>query len=57
MKANTPNATISQWDEAANGEIKGVIGGDRPTSSVIRTVDEPTPSSAAAATPAAPAKK
>jgi peptidoglycan-N-acetylglucosamine deacetylase len=56
MKAKTPLATIAQWDEAAKGEIKGVIGGDRPTSSVIRTIDETTPSSAAA-TQTAPAKK
>ena len=40
MKAKTPLATIAQWDEAAKSEIKGVIGGDRPTSSVIRTIDE-----------------
>ena len=56
MRAKTPLATIAQWDEAAKGEIKGVIGGDRPTSSVIRTIDETTPSSAAA-TQTAPAKK
>jgi peptidoglycan-N-acetylglucosamine deacetylase len=57
MKAKTPLATIAQWDEAAKGEIKGVIGGDRPTSSVIRTIDETTPSSAAATTQAPPVKK
>ena len=56
MKAKTPLATIAQWDEAAKTEIKGVIGGDRPTSSVIRTIDDAAPSSAAA-TQAAPAKK
>jgi peptidoglycan-N-acetylglucosamine deacetylase len=58
MKAKTPLATIAQWDEAAKGEIKGVIGGDRPTSSVIRTIeDTPPPSAATAATKTAPAKK
>jgi hypothetical protein len=59
MKAKTPLATIAKWDEAAKSEIKGVIGGDRPTSSVIRTVDE-APAAAPAATAAtqtAPAKK
>ena len=59
MKAKTPLATIAKWDEAAKSEIKGVIGGDRPTSSVVRTIDE-APASAPAATAAtqtAPAKK
>ena len=56
MKAKTPLATIAKWDEAAKSEIKGVIGGDRPTSSVIRTIDEAGPS-ATAATQTAPAKK
>jgi peptidoglycan/xylan/chitin deacetylase (PgdA/CDA1 family) len=55
MKAKTPLATIAQWDEAAKGEIKGAIGGDRPTSSVIRTIDEAP--SATAATQTAPTKK
>ena len=57
MKAKTPLATIAQWDEAAKSEIKGAIGGDRPTSSVIRTIDEAPPPSATAATQTAPAKK
>jgi peptidoglycan-N-acetylglucosamine deacetylase len=59
MKAKTPLATIAKWDEAAKSEIKGVIGGDRPTSSVIRTIDE-APAAAPAATAAtqtAPTKK
>ncbi len=55
MKAKTPLATIAQWDEAAKAEIKGAIGGDRPTSSVIRTIDEAP--AQAAATRTAPAKK
>jgi peptidoglycan/xylan/chitin deacetylase (PgdA/CDA1 family) len=59
MKAKTPLATIAKWDEAAKSEIKGAIGGDRPTSSVIRTIDEAPPSApaATAATQTAPAKK
>jgi len=57
MKAKTPLTTIAQWDEAAKSEIKGAIGGDRPTSSVIRTIDEASPPSATAATQTAPAKK
>jgi peptidoglycan-N-acetylglucosamine deacetylase len=40
MRAKTPLATIAQWDEAAKGEMKGAVGGDRPTSSVIRTIEE-----------------
>src|SRR5258705_13076383 len=43
MRAKTPLATIAQWDEAAKGEIKGAIGGDRPTSSGIRTIAEAAP--------------
>jgi peptidoglycan/xylan/chitin deacetylase (PgdA/CDA1 family) len=49
MKAKKPLATIAQWDEAAKSEIKGVIGGDRPTSSVIRTIEEAPAASATAA--------
>jgi peptidoglycan/xylan/chitin deacetylase (PgdA/CDA1 family) len=41
MKAKTPLTTLAQWDEAAKGEVKGVIGSDKPTSSVVRTVEEP----------------
>jgi peptidoglycan-N-acetylglucosamine deacetylase len=52
MKAKTPLSTMGQWDEAAKAEVKGVVGGDRPTSSVIRTIEE---APAAAATPAATA--
>jgi len=40
MKAKTPLSTIAQWDDAAKSEIKGVIGSDKPTSSVVRTLDE-----------------
>lgn len=55
MKAKTPLATIARWDEAAKAEIKGAVGGDRPTSSVIRTIEEAP--AQAAASQAAPAKK
>jgi predicted RNase H-like nuclease len=42
MKAKAPIATLARWDEAARGEIKGAMTGvDRPTASVVRTVDEP----------------
>ena len=41
MKAKAPIATLARWDEAARGEIKGAMTGvDRPTASVVRTVDE-----------------
>ena len=44
MKAKTPLATLAQWDEAARKEVKSAgVGPDRPTSSVVRTVEEPTP--------------
>jgi peptidoglycan/xylan/chitin deacetylase (PgdA/CDA1 family) len=49
MKAKAPLATIAQWDDAAKSEVKGVVGSDRPTSSVVRTVEDP-------ASPAVPAK-
>ena len=41
MKAKAPLTTIAQWDDAAKSEVKGVIGSDKPTSSVVRTVEEP----------------
>jgi peptidoglycan/xylan/chitin deacetylase (PgdA/CDA1 family) len=55
MRAKTPLATIAQWDEAAKGEMKGPSGGgDKPTSSVIRTIEEaPTPAVTAGAPAAA----
>ena len=56
MRAKTPLATIAQWDEAAKSEIKGAVGGDRPTTSVIRTIEEAPTSSVTAGAPAA-AKK
>lgn len=40
MKAKTPLSTLPEWDEAAKGEVKGTVGSDRPTSSVIRTIEE-----------------
>ena len=38
MQPKNPVTTIAQWDDAAKGEIKGVVA-DRPTSSVVRTID------------------
>ena len=49
MKAKAPLPTIAQWDDAAKSEVKGVVGSDRPTSSVVRTLDE-TPATAAVKT-------
>jgi peptidoglycan/xylan/chitin deacetylase (PgdA/CDA1 family) len=41
MKAKTPVTTLAEWDEAAKKEIKSAgVGPDRPTSSVVRTIDE-----------------
>jgi peptidoglycan/xylan/chitin deacetylase (PgdA/CDA1 family) len=56
MRAKTPLATLPQWDEAAKGEIKGPSGGDKPTSSVVRTIEE-APAQAVTAGAPAPAKK
>jgi peptidoglycan/xylan/chitin deacetylase (PgdA/CDA1 family) len=40
MRAKAPIATLAQWDDAAKSEIKGAgVGGKRPTSSVVRTID------------------
>jgi peptidoglycan/xylan/chitin deacetylase (PgdA/CDA1 family) len=42
MRAKAPLSTLAQWDDAAKHEIKGAtVGSDRPTSSVVRTVEEP----------------
>jgi peptidoglycan/xylan/chitin deacetylase (PgdA/CDA1 family) len=50
MRAKAPLNTIAQWDDATKHEIKGAtVGSDRPTSSVVRTVDEPAPSQPIAA--------
>jgi peptidoglycan/xylan/chitin deacetylase (PgdA/CDA1 family) len=57
MKAKTPVATLAQWDEAAKGEVKGAVGGDRPTTSVVRTIEEAQPASATTAATKGPAKK
>jgi peptidoglycan/xylan/chitin deacetylase (PgdA/CDA1 family) len=57
MKAKTPVTTLAQWDEAAKGEIKGAIGGGRPTSSVVRTIDEAQPASSTTAATKGPTKK
>jgi peptidoglycan/xylan/chitin deacetylase (PgdA/CDA1 family) len=50
MRAKAPVTTLAQWDDAAKHEIKGAgAGSDRPTSSVVRTVDEPNPTQPVAA--------
>ena len=56
MKAKTPLATLPQWDEAAKSELKSAgIGPERPTSSVVRTLDEAAaPAATAAKAPASP---
>jgi peptidoglycan/xylan/chitin deacetylase (PgdA/CDA1 family) len=42
MRAKAPITTLAEWDDVAKHEIKGAAAGsDRPTSSVVRTVDEP----------------
>jgi peptidoglycan/xylan/chitin deacetylase (PgdA/CDA1 family) len=38
MRAKAPATTLAEWDEAAKQEIKGAVGGDRPTSTVVRTI-------------------
>jgi peptidoglycan/xylan/chitin deacetylase (PgdA/CDA1 family) len=57
MKAKTPVATLAQWDEAAKSEVKGAIGGGRPTSSVVRTIEETQPVSSTTAATKGPTKK
>jgi peptidoglycan/xylan/chitin deacetylase (PgdA/CDA1 family) len=57
MKAKTPVTTLAQWDEAAKSEIKGAIGGGRPTSSVVRTIEEAQPASSTTAATKGPTKK
>jgi peptidoglycan/xylan/chitin deacetylase (PgdA/CDA1 family) len=56
MRAKGPLPTLAKWDEVAKAEVKGPSGGDRPTSSVIRTIDV-APSTAVTAGAAAPEKK
>ena len=59
MKAKTPVTTLAQWDEAVKSEVKGAaVGPDRPTSSVVRTIDEAAPAAIAkpAVSPASPSK-
>ena len=55
MKAKTPVTTIAQWDEAAKNEIKGTGSTDRPTSNVVRTIEEP--AAQTTSTPPVPVKK
>jgi peptidoglycan-N-acetylglucosamine deacetylase len=47
-KAKTAVTTLARWDEAVKGEVKGAaVGPDRPTSSVVRTIDEAAPAGSA----------
>jgi peptidoglycan/xylan/chitin deacetylase (PgdA/CDA1 family) len=49
MKAKATVTTLARWDEAARGEVKGAATGlDRPTTSVVRTVDDAVPQPIAA---------
>jgi peptidoglycan/xylan/chitin deacetylase (PgdA/CDA1 family) len=38
LKAKAPAVTLAEWDDAAKKEIRGPVGSDRPTSSVVRTI-------------------
>ena len=43
-KAKTAATTLARWDEAVKSEVKGAaVGPDRPTSSVVRTIEEAAP--------------
>jgi len=41
MRAKGPASTIAQWDDEAKKEFKGPAGSDKPTASVVRTIEEP----------------
>jgi hypothetical protein len=49
--------TLAQWDEDAKGEIKGTVGGGRPTSSVVRTIEAAPLAGATTASTKGPTKK
>ena len=54
LKAKTTATTLAHWDDAVKGEVKGAaVGPDRPTSSVVRTIDEGAPGSVAKPAPQA----
>jgi peptidoglycan/xylan/chitin deacetylase (PgdA/CDA1 family) len=41
MRAKMPITTLAQWDNAVKGEVKGAgVGPDRPTSTVVRTIED-----------------
>jgi peptidoglycan-N-acetylglucosamine deacetylase len=59
-RAKTAAMTLARWDEVVKSEVKGAaVGPDRPTSSVVRTIDEGAPAAMAkpAASPAASPSK
>jgi peptidoglycan/xylan/chitin deacetylase (PgdA/CDA1 family) len=55
MKPKAAVTTLAQWDDAARSEVKGSAGpNERPTSSVVRTIEEPSSQATAAKAPAQP---
>jgi len=59
VKAKSTVPSISEYDALVVAQLKGPASAvsDRPTSSVVRTVEENAPPAATAAAPAVPAKK
>jgi peptidoglycan/xylan/chitin deacetylase (PgdA/CDA1 family) len=64
MKSKAELKTLPQWDQAIEKDVKGLpTGNEKPTASIVKTIDEPaTPAATAAsavkgAAPAAPVKK
>jgi peptidoglycan-N-acetylglucosamine deacetylase len=59
MKAKGELKTLSEFDALIEKDVKGLApaGGDRPTSSVVRTVDEPKTAPAVPTNAATPPKK
>jgi peptidoglycan/xylan/chitin deacetylase (PgdA/CDA1 family) len=49
MRAKTPLTTLAEWDEAVKKEIKGTVSSDRPITSVVRTVEDPSSTQSVAA--------
>ena len=51
MRPKTSLTTVAEWDEAAKAEIKTGGTVDRPTSTVVRTIEEAAPVTAGTAAP------
>jgi peptidoglycan/xylan/chitin deacetylase (PgdA/CDA1 family) len=48
MRAKMPITTLAHWDDVVKGEIKGAaVGPDRPTSTVVRTIEDNVPGTVA----------